>query len=76
MSEIPRNANKFGVAGMAMTTMSHDAIQMYRNDTSLGGPKHFRSNAPTQGGRPGGGSVEGVGVHPNRGWIPSGSSYP
>ena len=36
MSEIPRNANKLGVASMAMTTMSHDAIQIDRNDTSLG----------------------------------------
>jgi hypothetical protein len=41
MSESARNANKVGIASMAMTTMSRDAIQMDRNDTSPGGPKRI-----------------------------------
>jgi hypothetical protein len=77
MSETLRNANKHGTASMAMTTISHDSIQMDRNDTCLGGPKRiFVPTLLLKVGDPEEELWRVLGCTLIRGWFPSGSSYP
>jgi hypothetical protein len=77
MSETLRNANKHSTVNVAMTTTSHHAIQMGRNDTSSVGFK--RILVPMLLHKVGDPEEElrrVLGFTLIRRWFPSGSSYP
>ncbi len=73
MSETLSNANKDSTASMAMTTLSHDAIQMDRNHKSSAGSELiFVPTLPHKVGDPEEDLWRVLGCTLIRGWFPPG----